>query len=129
MPAAVSGPPRRSVSRAGEANARSIGNCWSSSMPISSANGLSLRTASASASWARVRSGTSSAWQILLQHGEPEVVAARLPDALGAVGERARLAGPHVAAALVPGDQLGAPVDDAHLHNRRAALAGVVLRR
>src|SRR3954467_1629149 len=122
IPAAVSGPPRRSVSRAGEANARSMGNCWSSSMPMSSASGFELRTASASASCARVRSGTGSASQILREHGEPEVVVPRLAHALRAVGERAGLPRSRVAPALVPGDELLATVDDEHLHDRRAPL-------
>src|SRR5690349_7762476 len=128
MPAAVSGPPRRSVSSAGEAKARSIGNCWSSSMPMSRASGLALRTASASTSWARVSSGTGSASQILLEHGEPEVVVARHPDALLAVRKGPGLAGAHVAAPLVPGDELGPPVDHAHLQGAGAALAGGLLR-
>ena len=50
--AAGSRVPNRSSTLAGPAKARSIGNCWSSIMPISSANGDASSTASAAGSCA-----------------------------------------------------------------------------
>src|SRR5215218_5792850 len=49
--AAGSRVPNRSLILAGPANARSIGNCWSSIIPASRANGSSLRIWSAAGSW------------------------------------------------------------------------------
>ena len=50
--------PSRSASSRGAPKARSIGNCWSSSIPISSASGSRPSSSSAAASWAMVRLGT-----------------------------------------------------------------------
>ena len=53
--------PKRSRILAGPAKARSMGNCWSRSMPTRSANGSSESTLSAAGSWAIVSAAMGSA--------------------------------------------------------------------
>ena len=64
--------------------------------------------------------------EIPRKHDEVKVIAKRLAEAVVAVGELYRLAGLCVAAALVPGDQGGADVQDRHADGLTAMVAGEV---
>ena len=59
MAAASSRPPRRSFSLSGAENAHSSGTCWSSTIPMRSANGSSDRRRSAASSPESVRAGVA----------------------------------------------------------------------